>query len=166
MISKEKKLQKKIKQEMIWALPSFINQLLLLLTSGVVISEAMVRIAVNYKKMSKERQNIFTLSYIRIYENSVKTGESMLSGFYKFGIESRIKEVSRVAGIIWDGGKRGNDLWMKLADEGEVLWEVRKQDALEKIRLSESRMSFPLALVLMALIIITAAPAMLQMYIN
>ena len=64
MISKEKKLQKKIKQEMIWALPSFINQLLLLLTSGVVISEAMVRIAVNYKKMSKERQNIFTLSYI------------------------------------------------------------------------------------------------------
>lgn len=155
-----------MRQEMIWALPSFINQLLLLLTSGMVLQEAMVRIALNYKLMEKERQNIFTVSYVRIYENSIKTGENMLTGFYRFGRESRIKEVSRVAGIIWDGGKRGSDIWLRLADEGEVLWAVRKQEALEKIKLSESRMSFPLGLILMALIIITAAPAMLQMYIN
>lgn len=58
------------------------------------------------------------------------------------------------------------DLWDKLADEGEQLWRERKRTALEKIRLSESKMSFPLALLLIALILITAAPAMLQMYID
>ncbi len=36
---------------------------------------------------------------------------------------------------------------------------------MERIKLSESKMSFPLGLLLTALILITAAPAMLQMYI-
>ena len=57
-------------------------------------------------------------------------------------------------------------MWDKLADEGENLWAERKRIAMEKIRLSESKMSFPLGLLLIALILITAAPAMLQMYIN
>ena len=41
----------------------------------------------------------------------------------------------------------------------------RKRAAMERIKLSESKMSFPLGLLLTALILITAAPAMLQMYI-
>ena len=57
---------------------------------------------------------------------------------------------------------RGTDLWDKLAEQSEMLWEERKRAAMRKIRLSESKMSFPLGILLIALIVITAAPAMLQ----
>ena len=59
----------------------------------------------------------------------------------------------------------GADIWDKLARESEELWAERKRAAMERIKLSESKMSFPLGLLLTALILITAAPAMLQMYI-
>lgn len=57
-------------------------------------------------------------------------------------------------------------MWDRLAEEGERLWEERRRRAMEKIKIAESKMSFPLGIMLIALIIITAAPAMLQMYIN
>ncbi len=163
---KERKYEEKRREEILTALPSFINQLLLLLSSGMVLQEALIKIAINYRNIPKERSNNFTMEYIRIYEDSQETGENLLKGFCRLGRESKVKEFSRVTRILTDGEQRGLDLWDKLADEGEELWAERKRIALEKIRLSESKMSFPLGLILMALILITAAPAMLQMYIN
>ena len=86
--------------------------------------------------------------------------------FYIFSKETRIKELSRLAGILVDSRERGTDLWDKLAAEGEEMWSRRKQQLLEEIKITESKMSFPLGMLLVALIIITAAPAMLQMYID
>lgn len=163
---KEKKIEEQRRQEILRALPSFINQLLLLMSSGMVLQEAMMRIALNYNTMAEERKNAFTVAVGRIYSDWEKTGESMIVGFCRLGRESHVKEFSRVARILADGDKKGVDLWDKLADEGEELWSARKQAAMEKIRLAESKMSFPLGLLLVALILITAAPAMLQMYIN
>ena len=81
-------------------------------------------------------------------------------------MDPRVKELSRVTGILLESRDKGIDIWDRLAQEGETLWENRRQRALEKIKLTESKMSFPLGLLLIALIIITAAPAMLQMYIE
>ena len=77
-----------------------------------------------------------------------------------------MKEFSRVSGILLDSRDRGTQMWDRLAEEGERLWEERRIRAMEKIKIAESKMSFPLGIMLIALIIITAAPAMLQMYIN
>lgn len=162
MKSKKKKDEK---QEIILALPDFINQLLLMMNSGMVLQEAMTKVATNY--MNKEcEKNIFEIEFTKIYENTEKTGGDFIANFCKFGRESRVKELSRIARILADGCDKGIDVWTRLADEGEELWAERKRIALEKIKLSESQMSFPLAIMLIALIIVTAAPAMLQMYIN
>lgn len=163
---KQRKKEEKAREEMLMALPTFINRLLLMLNSGMVLQEAMVGIALNYKAAAAYETNGFALSFVEIYESSEKTGENFLKNFCRFGRESHVKELARVAKIIADGDKKGIDLWDKLADEGENLWEERKRIALEKIRIAESKMSFPLGILLMALILITAAPAMLQMYIN
>ena len=58
---KERKKEEKKRQEMILSLASFINQILLLLNSGMVLQEAMIYIAVNYKKLDRERQDTFIL---------------------------------------------------------------------------------------------------------
>lgn len=152
----------KNKNEIIVMLPAFINQLLLLMNSGATVTEAFCRIAESYEKLDASRQNYFTVQICNIYESSEKNGENVLNGFYNFARCSNVKELARVAGILNENRDRGTDLWDKLAEQGEILWEERKRLAMSKIRLAESKMSFPLGIMLMALIIITAAPAMLQ----
>ena len=166
MTSKQKKLEEKRREEVVKELPSFINQLLLLMSSGMVLPEAVSVIAVKYGRLDEKRKNSFTSAVYELYQSSVQSGENFLTAFCNFGRVSRIKELSKVAGIIDDGRERGNAIWDKLAAEGSEMWKIRKNMAIEKIRVSESKMSFPLGLLLAALIIITAAPAMLQMYIN
>ena len=159
MKSDEKKTVKKQKEEIIMALPGFINQLLLLMNSGTAVKDAFCRIAGSYTVLPEARKNSFTEAVCSIYDNSCKTGENVIAGFYCY---SRLSGVKELANILMENRDKGTDLWEKLAEQSDALWAERKRLALEKIRLAESKMSFPLGILLIALIIITAAPAMLQ----
>lgn len=163
--SKEKKNLEMRREDIIMSVPTFINQLLLLLSSGMVLQEALKMIAVKYGEEDKGK-NYFAYSVYEIYRRTEENGEDFLKVFCNFGKESQVKELSRLARILQDSRERGTQLWDKLAKEGENLWAERRRRATEKIRLVDSKMSFPLGLMMLALIIITAAPAMLQMYIN
>jgi tight adherence protein C len=160
--SKIKKLMEKNKTEIVKSLPSFINQLLLLMNSGMVLNEAFCKVAQGYGQLTPKRQNYFTVQVYNIYESSQQNGENVIQNFYKFGRTSNVKELARVSGILIENQNRGTDLWDKLCEQSESLWDERKRTAMKEIRMSESKMSFPLGILLMALIIITAAPAMLQ----
>ena len=162
---KSKKELDLYRDEILLFLPYFINQLLLLLSSGMVLQEAMKIIAINYEVTGYDDKNAFVKAFKEIYEESKNTGRSMVSVFNDFSKNSRIKELSRLGGILLDCDKRGVNIWEKLSEERRHLWQEKKRMILEQIRLSESKMSFPLALLLIALILIAAAPAMMQMYI-
>lgn len=162
MKSKIKKQMEKNRNEIIMTLPGFINQLLLFMHSGAILTDAFCKIAVSYGKLDAKRQNYFTEQIYNIYVASQHNGENVIASFCKFARTSNVKELARVAAIMSENLNRGSDLWEKLAEQSENLWEERKRTALSKIRLSESKMSFPLGILLMALIMITAAPAMLQ----
>ena len=162
---KDRKKEAEREEEIIKALPTFINQLLLLLSSGMVLQEALATVASRYGSEKTAPGNYFRLSVYELYLNCEKNGQDLLQAFCDFSRGTRVRELTRLARILMDGRRRGSDLWDKLAEEGESLWAERRRRAGEKIRLAESKMSFPLALMMIALIIITAAPAMLQMYI-
>ena len=51
----------------------------------------------------------------------------------------------------------------KLESESDILWTQRKKIAEEKGRIAETKLTFPLALLLLVLILITAAPAIMEM---
>lgn len=147
------------------ALPPFINQIILLLNSGMVLQEAMLTIGTNYEKLSFDKLNIFQREYLNVCLQARQSSKSILHAFDIYCKDSHMKELVRLSQILIDGDNRGIDLCYKLTEESKKLWEERKRATLEKIRLSDSQMSFPLALLLVALIIIAAAPAMMQMYI-
>lgn len=153
------------RQDILFSLPSFINNLLLLLNSGMVLREAMNTIAINYEKTDYSKNQILAKDYINLYYDAKNNGNSIINAFYIYASQSQIKELSRLGRILLDGEKRGIDLTSKLSEESKNIWEQKKQLALEKIRLTESKMSFPLGLLLISLILISAAPAMMQMYI-
>lgn len=162
MKSDKKRIVRRNREEIIATLPGFINQLMLLMNSGMILQDAFCRIADTYGSLPDKRQNFFTQEIYRIYQESQRSGESVILGFYRFSRFSGVKELTRVANILMENRDKGTGLWEKLAGQSEALWAERKRLALEKIRLAESKMSFPLGILLMALIIITAAPAMLQ----
>lgn len=159
---REKREDERKHGDIIIMLPSFINQLLLLMNSGAALENSFEKIAESYEKIPDNRKTYFEVSICNIYNTGKKTGESNIVGFYKFARLSNVKELNRVAGIMMENRDKGTELWQKLAEQADALWTERKRIATEKVRLAESKMSFPLGVLLISLIIITAAPAMMQ----
>lgn len=163
MKSKQKKLREAQRTEILYTLPGFLNQLLLLVGSGMVLTDALRRIADGYMALPPKEQNYFTESFTQLWQERARTGESLLTAFRRFSRFSHVKELNRVTGILEENQTKGSALWEKLQEQSEALWTARKQIALARIRMAESKMSFPLGIFLIALIMMTAAPAMLQM---
>ena len=161
--SKERKDVKQKKEQILKDLPSFINKLLLLLNSGLVLRDAVEEIIESYRLLPENERGYFKAELIRILDESDNTGESVISGIYKFSRYSGVKELNRISNILMESQNRGTDLWDKLKEQSDLVWEERKRLALEKIHTIDSKMSFPMGLMLIALIIITIAPAMISM---
>ena len=153
----------KRRSECISMLPGFLSQLLLLMNSGMVMESAFRSIADSYERMPEHRQNSFTREICRIQTEGSRTGENPIKLFYVYGRSSGIRELSRTAGIMAENLNRGNDIWERLAEESSALWQERKRIAMEQIRIGESKMSFPLGILMAALLLVTAAPAMMQL---
>ncbi|MDI9494554.1 MAG: bacterial type II secretion system protein F domain protein, partial [Bacillota bacterium] len=62
-----------------------------------------------------------------------------------------------------DNINKGSSLAEKLEAEGTLLWMDRKKRAEERARLAETKLSFPLMLLLLSLMIITTAPILLSL---
>jgi tight adherence protein C len=158
-----KKIQMQRQSDILSMLPGFLSQLLLLMNSGMTMQAAFRRIAEGYEQMPNCRKNLFTEEVCRIQLKSSQTGENPIRLFYEFGRSSGVRELSRTAGIMAENMSKGIDLWDKIAEESEVLWQERKRMAMEQIRVGESKMSFPLGILMLALLLVTAAPAMMQL---
>lgn len=143
------------------ALPSFNGQLLMLVRSGLIFNDAFIRIADGYEKRGTDG-DYFRESIVEIRKRSAETGRSLVLSLNDFAARAGVREFSRMAGIITDNQVRGTDFAGKLESESEILWNRRKKMAEEKGRLAETRLTVPLAVLLVVLILITAAPAILQ----
>lgn len=69
----------------------------------------------------------------------------------------------RVANIICDNVSKGTGLTEKLQAESEILWMNRKKNCEERGRLAETKLTLPLVIFLLVLIVITIAPALLEL---
>lgn len=156
-------MEKEIREGYLQVLPSFLSQILLLMNSGMILQAAFHRIARGYEDMPEKARKPFHREICRLHQESMETGENVISLFYQFCRDSGVKEMMRAAGIMMENLEKGTDLWEKLDTESKYLWKERRRTVLEKIRIAESKMSFPLGLLLMALLLVTAGPAMLQM---
>lgn len=159
---KDKRALEKRREEIIRALPGFLSQLLLLSDCGMVLSECLFTLAENYSRDSDCMKNYFKRSFSELAAESVANNESVVVAFQRFARTSGVKELTRVGNILMDNRHKGTDLWEKLEEQADKLWEERKRMALAQIKKAESKMSFPLAIMLIALIIVTSAPAFMQ----
>lgn len=158
---------KKEKQERIDSvlsqLPQFVNRLVLLLNAGLVLNTAFSRTINETLAFNKNEKDYFASNLKKIYTSVEITNGSMNNEFRDFAKSSGIKELMRVSNIISDNISKGVELNEKLEGEAQLLWINRKKICEERSRLAETKLTLPLVLFLMVLIIITVAPALLEL---
>lgn len=158
-ISKE---EKRARESIIKELPEFINKLVLLINAGVVLNSAFLKIVddCNWKKS----QDSYFYSRITGIGHMVReTNASFHQELYTFAKYSGVKELMRITNIMLDNISKGDDLSDKLRRENELLWFARKQQAEEKGKLAETKLTLPLMILLTVLIMVTIAPALMEM---
>ena len=158
--NKQKRAEKEKEASVLCALPSFNDQLIMLLNCGMVFSDAFLMIAEGYRR--QEQKSRFSQLILNVQERSEEYHQSLIRTLAETAREEKIEEFSRFAETVSDSQLRGTDMLASLEKERDVLWETRKNTAIKKGKLAETRLAFPLALLLLVLIVITAAPAVLQ----
>lgn len=144
-------------------LPGFINRLVLLLNAGLVINSAFERAVEESIAVKKDNGDYFYTSLREIYTSMKTANGSMVQELKAFARRSKVQELMRVSNIINDNVNKGTELTGKLQSESELLWIGRKKRCEEIGRLAETKLTFPLILFLLVLIVITIAPALLEL---
>ncbi|MDR2771114.1 MAG: type II secretion system F family protein [Clostridiales Family XIII bacterium] len=155
---------KAVRRGMIKDFPEFIDKLLLMLNAGLVVSAAVSRIAADYelrKANGKPRPLYEELAAIR--QRVENTNASLSVELNRMASRSGLRELMRFASIVADNIDKGSALAEKLKAEGELVWKLRRKDMEEAGRLAETKMILPMTLTLLTLILITMAPAVLDM---
>lgn len=160
---------KEAEESIISDLPEFINKLVLLLNAGLVVSTAFSKIVedyeVFYSSVSKStgRRRYLYEELREIQNRTNRTNTSMIFELKEFSQRSGVRELIRLTAIIADNWNKGSMLAEKLEGESELLWVSRKKRAEEKGKIAETKLTFPLMILLIVLIMITIAPALMEM---
>ena len=156
--------QRRLQRESVMRqLPEFVNRLVLLLNAGLVLTSAFEKSVEESFAEDNKKDDYFYGKLREIYVLCTTTNASMHVEFRKMAKESGIRELMRVSNIISDNIRKGVELTGKLQAESELLWISRKKNCEEKGRLAETKLTLPLMIFLMVLIIITVAPALMEL---
>jgi Flp pilus assembly protein TadB len=144
--------------------PGFLNKLLLLLNAGLVITSAITKIADDYSAHFNEGEERYFYEELCGIRDRMRASNSTLTvEFADMATRSGQREVMRFSTILADNIDKGNALAEKLAQESQTLWRARKKIAEEKGRLAETKLTFPMVLQLLVIILITVTPAVMSM---
>lgn len=161
---------KEAEESIIRDLPEFINKLVLLLNAGLVVSTAFSKIAADYEmlyhegKTEKQREKRFLYEeLLAIQKKTERSNVSLIRELQEFSKRCGVREMVRLTAVISDNWNKGSMLAEKLEGEGNLMWIARKKRAEEKGRIAETKLTFPLMILLIVLIVVTIAPAMMDM---
>ena len=153
----------KARREIMRGLPRFCNQLFLMMNAGMILSDAFERICESYMEYGRENMSVFERELTEICEENRDHRVSTASLINSYAAKHNVKELVRIATILTENERRGSDVIESLSRESKYLWDDRQIIARESGRMIDTKMSWPLALLLILLIVITVAPAMLNM---
>lgn len=156
--------EEKRKNEIRMEFPYFLDKLVMLLSAGVILTDALDRIAQDYKNYYTETERKLLYEELCISVASMKNSNSSFSEeLTKLSERLDIREFARLAVILKNGLESGADLAEKLENESALMWNERKASVQRLGRLAETKLVFPLMIILGVLIVIVMTPAFMQM---
>jgi hypothetical protein len=155
--------EKEARESILRELPEFVNKLILLLNAGLILSNAFNKIVMDYQRIRGGENNYFYGQLAHITVKCHETNESVQHEIRNFAIRTGVVEFMRLSNIINDSMTKGSDLVIQLKMEGDSLWAARRKQLEEKGKIAETKLTFPLVILLLVLLMITIAPAMMEM---
>jgi hypothetical protein len=144
--------------------PDFLDKLLLLLNAGIVITSAISKIADDYRERRESVGERYFYEELCRMEDRIRSSRvSLMSEFSELAKRSGRREVMRFSAILADNIDKGSALGEKLSQESDMLWDMRKKSAEKAGRIAETKLTFPMVLQLVVIILITVAPAVIEM---
>ena len=140
-------------------LPNMIFRMILLLNAGLIAESAFAKIT----EQSAEDRNPLYRAFRDIKMSAEKKNTSFVNELYAFAKASDSEDLLRFASLACEHAGSGAELAGKLEQERDQMWRSRITCAKAKVSEAETRLCFPLVLLLVALILITAAPSFLSM---
>ena len=154
---------KEIRQSIIMGMPRFSNQLLLMMNAGMILSDAIERISSSYRILGEENMGFFEHEMAELADKNMDHRTSTATLINDLAAKYNVKELMRISTILTENERRGSDVIDNLERESRYLWDDRKIIARERGRMIDTKMSYPLAILLFMLIVITMAPAMMNL---
>ena len=139
-------------------LPRFCNQLYLMINAGLILSDAFDTICAGYE--ANRTCSPFETDLTELQEATDGHRVSTAQVINEYAVKHDVKEMIRIAAILNENEKRGSDVVESLERESRYLWDERKTVAREYGKSIDTKMSYPLGLLLIVLIVITMAPAL------
>ena len=134
-----------------------------MMNAGMILSDSFEMICGSYKAFGKGGLSDFERELISICDENLDHRVSTASVLSEYASRHNVKEMIRIAAILTENEKRGSGVVENLSRESKYLWDDRKIRARECGKLIDTKMSYPLSMLLILLIIITISPALLGM---
>ncbi|NLY87771.1 MAG: type II secretion system F family protein [Clostridiales bacterium] len=162
-VANKERNEEALKQKAILkGLPRFCNQLWLMMNAGMILSDALDQISNSYENYDENERSFFENELIDIARINDIRRSSTATVIAEFASKYNVKELIRIAVILKENEIRGSDVIENLSRESRYLWENRKILARESGKLIDTRMTYPMGLLLIILIVITMAPALIN----
>ena len=152
-----------MRKSILRGLPRFCNQLFLMMNAGLILSDAFDTISGSYGMYDGKELSAFERELAALGEATDGHRRSTAEVINEYAVKHDVKELIRIASILTENEKRGSDVIESLARESRYLWDERKTVARESGKMIDTKMAYPLGLLLILLIVITMAPALLGM---
>lgn len=151
------------RRSILMGLPRFCNQLFLMMNAGLILSDAFDTITESYKGFEREGLSFFEEELAGLSDATDHHRISTAEVINEYAVKHDVKEMIRIATILTENEKRGSDVIESLERESRFLWDERKVVARECGKMIDTKMAYPLGLLLIVLVAVTMAPALLNM---
>lgn len=149
----------KRKRQMLIELPEVLNRILLLVSAGETVPQALIR-----SVEGKEQTGNPLLTELAVAVHALKMNGSFSKVMEDFSKRCAMQETSLFTTTLLLNYKRGGDeLVMSLQELTITLWDKRKALARTLGEEGSSKLVFPMVLIFFVVMVIVAAPAMLMM---
>lgn len=166
MQGQEQKQKLRIRKERIrQRYPDMLNKLMILMSAGMSITRAWMRITEDYT-IQKVKYN----QDEPLYEEMIYAGKRLNNGYSMgevirvFAQRNSIREIQQFCAILQTGWKRGDaHVLLHLKELHDRSWDIRKRTARKLSEEADTKLLLPLMLMLVVVMIIVLAPAMMTM---
>lgn len=141
-----------------YELPDFINKLILLINSGMTVSQAIRKILKHNQKSSPLYDELMIVML------DIQGGRTEQQSLEAFAERCHISEATKFVSVVLQNIRKGNaELVMVLRLQSHEFWEIRKNIARQLGEEASTKLLFPMLVILLVVLLIVLTPAVMAL---